>query len=69
MKRFAVAAATILMVLAFGFGCSKKTEDTNKVPAEVKKAEMMDSTRMDSAMADTMQGKMHEMADSAAHEH
>ena len=69
MKRFAIVAAVALAIFAFGSGCSKKTEDTNKVPAEVKKAEMMDSTRMDSAMMDTMQEKMHEMTDSAAHEH
>ena len=32
---------------------SKKKEDTDKVPLEVKQAEMKDSTRLDSAITDS----------------
>ena len=39
------------MVFALIVGCGKKADEaTDKVPVETKKAEMMDSTRMDSGM-------------------
>ncbi len=49
MKKLLLLAALSLMVFALVIGCGKKADDAaDKVPVEVKKAEMMDSTRMDS---------------------
>ena len=46
--------------------CGKKQEESDKMPAETKEAEMMDSTRMDAAeMLDSAEAKMEEMTDSA----
>lgn len=45
-----------VFVMALAFGCGKKeTKETDKVPVEVKEAEQMDSTRMDSAAMETME--------------
>ena len=71
MKKLLLLAALTLMVFALVVGCGKKADEaTDKVPVEVKKAEMMDSTRMDSgthmmdstmmdSMDDTHEGQNH----------
>lgn len=47
---FVIALATMALILS----CGKKTEeDTGKTPPAVKKAETIDSTRMDSAVEAT----------------
>ncbi|HKK20746.1 MAG TPA: hypothetical protein VJ983_04670 [candidate division Zixibacteria bacterium] len=54
MKRLIALGTMALFALALTAGCGKKeSKESDKVPEEVKKAEQMDSTRMDSA-ADTM---------------
>ena len=51
MKKILVLLVIMALALAFVYGCGKKeAEDTDKVPVEVKEAEVMDSTRMDSAV-------------------
>jgi len=53
MRKFLVLTAILLMALSFIYGCGKKeSQEENKMPAEVKKAEMADSTAMDSATWD-----------------
>ncbi len=49
MKKIIVLLVIMALALAFVYGCGKKAEETDKVPVEVKQAEVMDSTRMDSA--------------------
>ncbi len=62
MKKLLFLAALSLIVFALMVGCGKKADEaTDKVPVEVKKAEMMDSTRMDSGthmMDSTMMDSM-----------
>lgn len=56
MKRFFILLMVSVFVMALAFGCGKKeTKETDKVPVEVKEAEQMDSTRMDSAAMETME--------------
>ncbi len=66
MKKFAMILAAGALISAIGIGCGKKesSEHMGKEPPEVKKAETMDSTRLDSAV-DTMQ---EHMTDSMAHD-
>ena len=53
MKRLLILSVMTLMVFALVVGCGKKADEaTDKVPVETKKAEMMDSTRLDE-MADS----------------
>ena len=54
MKKIVPILGLLVLLLAVGSGCGdQKSEDDTKVPLEVKKAESMDSTRLDSALADT----------------
>ena len=55
MRKMLVVVLTLLVCFCFIYGCGKKDtqQETDKVPAEVKKAEMADSTAMDSAMWDS----------------
>ncbi len=57
LRKLFTLAAVGLFALALIAGCGQKAEkETDKVPTEVKSAEMADSTRMDSAapaMTDT----------------
>lgn len=55
MKRVVVLFSVALLAMSLGYGCGKKeAEEPGKVPIEVKQAETMDSTRMDSAAVDTV---------------
>ncbi len=55
MKRFLLLVAMVAMMFALVVGCGKKADEaTDKVPVETKKAEMMDSTRMDEGMDSAM---------------
>jgi hypothetical protein len=55
MKRLLIVSLLIALALSVGFGCGKKETErpADKVPPEVKKAEVMDTTRMDSAMMES----------------
>jgi hypothetical protein len=53
MKRFLVICLCLLFVLSLLTGCGQKKETEQTTPAG-QPEEMMDSTRMDSAAADTM---------------
>lgn len=53
MKRFLIAFACGLLLLALLAGCGKKEETTNDTSAAGHPEEMADSTRMDSAMHDS----------------
>ena len=65
MKKIILLAAMMLIMFAIMVGCGKKADEaTDKVPVETKAADMMDSTRMDSAshmmdstMMDSMKAK------------
>ncbi len=51
MKKLLFLAVMSVMVFAFVIGCGKKADETkDKAPVETKKAEMMDTTMMDSGM-------------------
>ena len=68
MKRVLLLLFVALLALAIVVGCGTKQEETDKVPAETKAAEMMDSTRLDSAMTemvDSAKAVMDNAADSA----
>ena len=55
IRRLLPILALLLILLVVAGGCGKKTDDDDtKVPLEVKKAESMDSTRLDSALTDTI---------------
>ncbi len=55
MKRLTLLGLMALFVLALTVSCGKKeSEESDKVPLEVKQAEQMDSTRLDSAVTDTL---------------
>lgn len=71
MKKLLFLAALSLMVFALMVGCGKKADEaTDKVPVEVKKAEMMDSTRMDSSMHKMDSTMMDSMGDThEGHDH
>ncbi len=55
MRRLLIVCSSIVFALALGFGCGKKEtkEQPGKVPVEVKEAEKLDTTRMDSAMMES----------------
>ena len=54
MKKLLTVSFVILMIAVLVLGCGQKQEEgAGKVPADVKKAEQADSTRMDSAMIDS----------------
>ncbi|NOY89454.1 MAG: hypothetical protein GXO93_08750 [FCB group bacterium] len=58
VKRIIFLISLLLFVLTITFSCGKKkAQETDKVPLEVKKAELMDSTRLDSAKVDTFSVK------------
>lgn len=68
MKRLLLLTLIAIIALGLVVSCGKKQEESDKMPAETKEAEMMDSTRMDSAMdemADSAGAMMEEMTDSA----
>jgi hypothetical protein len=50
-----IVVLILLVSLCFIYGCGKKDvqQETDKVPVEVKQAEMADSTAMDSAIWDS----------------
>lgn len=55
MKRVVLLLMVALLALAMFYGCGKKeAEEPDKVPVEVKQAETMDTTRLDSAALDTV---------------
>ncbi len=66
MKQLMIMMLVGLFAAALIIGCGQEGEEgaADKVPAEVKTAEMADTTRMDSAMHDT--GMM--MEDSAMYD-
>ena len=49
MKRVILLLMVALLVLAMIYGCGKKEAESDKVPVEVKEAEAMDTTKLDSA--------------------
>ena len=50
MRKMLAVTMALLVALCFIYGCGKKeTKEDDKVPVETKKAEMADSTAMDSA--------------------
>ena len=49
MKKVLLFSLIMLLVLSFIYGCGKEEPATDKVPADVQEAEMMDTTAMDSA--------------------
>jgi len=54
VKRIVILFSVVLLALAITFSCGKKkAQESNKVPLEVKKAEQMDSTRLDSTPLDS----------------
>ncbi len=55
MRKLLAVVLALLMCFCFIYGCGKKDvqQETDKVPVEVKQAEMADSTAMDSAMWDS----------------
>lgn len=56
-KRILVALLAGILVSALTYGCGRReAEPTDKEPLEVKQAERMDSTRLDSAIVDTDAG-------------
>ncbi len=58
LRKLFILTAVVVFTLALTVGCGQKADqESDKVPTEVKSAEMADSTRMDSAAT--------EMADSA----
>lgn len=71
MKRIFVLFLLTLFALSLVIGCGQKeTSEADKVPADVKEAEMADTTRMDEGMVDSLAGEAKEaageMIDSAA---
>ncbi|RKX23503.1 MAG: hypothetical protein DRP47_12720 [Candidatus Zixiibacteriota bacterium] len=53
MKKLLILMVIALAAIALILGCGKKAdENAGKTPPDVKKAEIIDSTRMDSAAAD-----------------
>lgn len=59
MKRIAYLCLGGLLLVGLSYGCGKKesTQDTTKEPTEVRQAEEMDTTAMDSAAADTSEAE------------
>ncbi|MCK4372072.1 MAG: hypothetical protein KAW61_02945 [candidate division Zixibacteria bacterium] len=55
MRKMLIVVLILLVSLCFIYGCGKKDvqQETDKVPVEVKQAEMADSTAMDSAIWDS----------------
>ena len=55
MRKVLIVFLLIAFTLAISLGCGKKEseEPAGKVPPEVKKAEVMDTTRMDSALMES----------------
>ena len=55
MRKLLAVALALLVCFCFIYGCGKKDvqQETDKVPIEVKQAEMADSTSMDSAICDS----------------
>lgn len=62
MRKMLAVMMVLLVALCFIYGCGKKDtqEGADKVPADTKKAEMADTTAMDSATWD--EGEMDSMA-------
>ncbi len=55
MRKLLAVVLALLVCFCFIYGCGKKDvqQETDKVPIEVKQAEMADSTAMDSAIWDS----------------
>lgn len=67
MKKLLILFLVSIFVLGLIIGCGKKEAESDKMPADVKEAEMMDSTRMDSSdMIDSLAGEAKEAVDEAA---
>lgn len=54
MKKFIVLLVIVSLMLAMVIGCGQQEAEETDVPVEVKQAEQMDSTRLDSAAVDSM---------------
>ena len=64
MNKLLFLTVLSLMVFALVIGCGQKADEaTDKVPVETKKAEMMESTRMDS-MIESAEEVVEEVVDS-----
>ena len=50
MKRLLITMVIAMVALTMVWGCGQKADDTGKTPPDVKEAESIDTTRMDSAM-------------------
>ena len=71
MKKVFTLGLMVLFALALVAGCGQQAEqEADKVPVEVKDAEMADSTRLDSMatdMADTAGAVVEEVKEAAGH--
>ena len=66
MKRFLVLLFIALFALGLAVGCGQKeAAEDDKVPADVKEAEMADTTRLDEVV-DSLAGEAKEAVDEAA---
>lgn len=69
MKKLLILFLVSIFVLGLIIGCGKKEAESDKMPADVKEAEMMDSTRMDSSdMIDSLAGEAKEAVEGAVDE-
>lgn len=66
MKKLIILFLAAIFAFGLIIGCGKKDAESDKMPAEVKEAEMMDSTRMDSSMIDSLAGEAKEAIDDTA---
>jgi len=66
MKKLIILFLAAIFAFSLIIGCGKKDAESDKMPAEVKEAEMMDSTRMDSSMIDSLAGEAKDTVDDAA---
>ena len=69
MKRFLVLLLVALFAIGLTVGCGKKeAAEADKVPADVKEAEMADTTRMDEGVVDSLAGEVKEAAEEVVDE-
>ena len=52
MKKLLITMVIALVALSLVWGCGQKADNTGKTPPDVKKAEAIDTTSMDSATPD-----------------
>ena len=50
MKKVLILMLVAIVAMAMVWGCGQKADDAGKTPADVKEAESIDTTRLDSAM-------------------